>query len=41
MVNNYTTFDTSIGKISIEPTLKHATAYGGIIPLLDYVKKLN
>ena len=35
MVTNYNTFDTSIGRLFIEPTLKHATAYGGIIPLLD------
>lgn len=41
MVNNYTTFNTSIGRISIEPTLEHATAYGGILPLLDYVQKIR
>ena len=41
MVNNYNTFDTSIGRISIESSLKHATAYGGIIPLLDYGKKIG
>lgn len=40
MVNYYNTYHTSIGKISIEPTLKHATAYGGIIPLLDYLEKI-
>src|SRR5699024_10300111 len=28
-------------RLSIEPTLKHATAYGGIIPLLDYLKKIQ
>lgn len=39
MVTNYSTFNTSIGKISIEPTLENAKSYGGIIPLLDYVKK--
>src|SRR5690625_2352545 len=41
MVNNYNTFNTSIGRISIEPTLENATAYGGIIPLLDYIKKIK
>src|SRR5690625_3071203 len=41
MVNNYNTFDTSIGRISIEASLENATAYGGIIPLLDYLKKIK
>src|SRR5699024_6355160 len=41
MVNNYNTFNTSIGRISIEPTLENATAYGGIIPLLDYIEKIQ
>jgi len=30
MAINYNTFDTSVGRISIEPTLKHAIACGGI-----------
>lgn len=37
MMNNYNTFNTSIRRISIEATLEHATAYGGIIPILDYI----
>src|SRR5690625_227708 len=41
MVNNYNTFNTSIGRISIEPTLENATAYGGIIPILDYIEKIQ
>lgn len=41
MVNNYNTYHTSIGRVSIEPTLEHATAYGGILPLLDYVRKIQ
>ena len=41
MVNNYNTFDTSIWRISIEASLENATAYGGIIPLLDYVNKIK
>src|SRR5690625_2142674 len=41
MVNHYNTFNTSIGRISIERTLENATAYGGIIPLLDYIEKIK
>ncbi|MDC3413186.1 hypothetical protein [Terrihalobacillus insolitus] len=41
MVNNYNTYHTSIGRISIEPTLEHATSYGGILPLLDYIEKIQ
>ncbi|MFD1068304.1 transposase [Oceanobacillus locisalsi] len=41
MVNNYTTYSTSIGTISIESTLEHATSFGGILPLLDYVQKIQ
>ena len=41
MVNNYNTFNTSIGRISIDSTLENATAYGGIIPLLDYIEKIK
>ncbi|MDC3418755.1 IS1380 family transposase [Aquibacillus salsiterrae] len=40
-MNNYNTFQTSIGSISIEPTLEHATSYGGIVPLLDYLEKIK
>ncbi|MEI3614394.1 hypothetical protein [Pseudogracilibacillus sp. SO30301A] len=40
-MNNYNAFNTSIGRVSIEPTLEHATSYGGILPLLDYVKKIR
>src|SRR5699024_6368558 len=41
MVSNYNTFNTSIGRISIEPTLENATAYGGAIPLLDYIERIQ
>ena len=40
-MNNYNTIKTSIGRVSIEPTLEHATAYGGVLPLLDYVEKIQ
>lgn len=39
MVNNYNTFNTSIGKNSVESTLENATAYSGILLLLDCVEK--
>jgi len=29
MATNYNTFDTSVGRTFIEPTLKYAIAYGG------------
>ncbi|MFD1451448.1 hypothetical protein [Oceanobacillus sojae] len=41
MVNNYTTCNTSIGNIFIEPTLEHAASFGGILSLLDYVQKMQ
>ncbi|MEI3612726.1 hypothetical protein [Pseudogracilibacillus sp. SO30301A] len=28
-------------EVTIEPTFEHATSYGGILPLLDYVKKIR
>src|SRR5690625_7479917 len=41
MVFNYNTFNTSIGRVAIESTLKNATAFGGAIPLRDYMKKIE
>src|SRR5690625_5893262 len=41
MVINYNTFNTSIGRVTIEPSLKNATVFGGAIPLLDYMKKIE
>ena len=40
-MNNYNTINTSIGRVSIEPTLEHATSYGGTLPLLDYLEKIK
>lgn len=40
-MNHYSTFNTIIGRTTIEPTLENATAFGGAIPLLDYVKKIK
>jgi len=31
----------SIGRITIESTLENATAYEGIIPLLDFIDKIQ
>src|SRR5690625_2094155 len=41
MVINYNTFNTSIGRVTIEPSLKNATVFGGAIPLLDYMEKIE
>ncbi|MEI3613566.1 hypothetical protein [Pseudogracilibacillus sp. SO30301A] len=40
MVNNYNIFNTSIGRVTIEPTLEHATSYGGIFPLPEVATAL-
>lgn len=40
-MNSYNTIKTSIGRVSIEPTLEHTTSYGEILPLLDYVEKIQ
>src|SRR5690625_188194 len=41
MVTNYNIYNTSIGRLSIDADLKNATAFGGAIPLLDYVEKIE
>ena len=41
MVINYNIFNTSIGRVTIEPNLKNATVFGGAIPLLDYMEKIE
>lgn len=41
MVSNDNSFNMSIERVSIEPFLKHAIAYRGIIPLLDYLRKIQ
>src|SRR5690625_6511452 len=39
MVINYNIFNTSIGRVTIEPNLKNATVFGGAITILDYMEK--
>src|SRR5690625_5070267 len=41
MVINYNIINTSIGRVTIEPNLKNATDFGGAIPLLDYMEKIE
>src|SRR5699024_12260879 len=41
MVTNYNIYNTSIGRLSIDADLKNTTAFGGAIPLLDYVEKIK
>lgn len=40
-MNHYSTIKTSIGRVSIEPTMEHSTSYRGFLSLLDYISKIQ